>query len=253
MTNEQYKELKKQFTKDINIFRDTAVKFFNKNRKEFNKEWLGKVAEHELFNEINKWENGVNVADEKLKEAYWALCSYTNYTYPQYFELEKYNSMLSNLEIIKDTKIYPYIKELIDIQYPKAIELLAREKELEEMANYMGKKNALERTILSFKNEENKQIFTKFIKSLENWKETYIDYSDKSLVINGKNCGEKAFCGVIIGRGNKIHNMLIKVSFDSVKKKHYIGCYNDTQWINSDLIIIDIIDNIPDEVKAYFK
>ena len=62
--------------------------------------------------------------------------------------------------------------------------------------------------------EENRKVFDKFIHSLEKWEEAKINYADKTLIINGKNCGKNAVCGVKIGRGNKIHIMDVEVFFD---------------------------------------
>ncbi len=253
MTNETYKENKKQLTKDLNKFSNTASNFFNKNRKELNKLSLKEMSENEFYKEIKKWENGKDITDEKLSKAYFDLFSYTKFCSPKRFDENKYPTMLSKLEIIKDTKLYPYVKELIEIQYPIAIELMHREKELQKVADYLGKRNTLQKSVASFKNEENKEIFTKFIKSLENWEETYIDLSDKKLVINGKKYDGKVNCGIKIGTGNKIHIMEISVEFNKYEQEYYINCVNFTQWKRSGLVIIDTVDNIPDEVKAYFN
>ncbi len=253
MTNETYKENKKQLTKDLNKFSNTASNFFNKNRKELNKLSLKEMSENEFYKEIKKWENGKDITDEKLSKAYFDLFSYTKFCSPKRFNENEYPTMLSKLEIIKDTKLYPYVKELIEIQYPVAIELMQREKELQKVADYLGKRNALQKSVASFKNEENKEVFTKFIQSLENWEETYIDLSDKKLVINGKKYDGKVNCGVKIGTGNKIHIMEISVEFNKYEQEYYINCVNFTQWKRSGLVIIDTVDNIPDEVKAYFN
>ena len=45
----------------------------------------------------------------------------------------------------------------------------------------------------------------------------------------------------------------LNFSFDEELGEYYIGVGNYTQWRKSDLIIIDVVDNIPDEVKAYFN
>lgn len=250
MTFDELKELKKQFTKDVNNFSKVAVNFFKKNRKEFDKKSLDDIAHDEFYNEIKKYNNTEN---ETLEKAYFNLFSYTRFSFPSRYKEESLNEMNKNLEIIKDTKIYPYIKELVDTLFPKAIELLDKDKEYERLTVYFGRRNELERALQAFKTEENRKVFDKFIHSLEKWEEAKIDYTDKTLIINGKNCGKEAICGVKIGRGNKIHIMKVEVKYDEKLKKYCIGCFNSTQWWNSDLIIIDIAENIPDEVKAYFN
>jgi len=250
MTYEDFKNIKKQFTKDVNSFSKDVFNFFRKKRKELDNKSIEDVAENEFYNEIKKYDDTKN---EILEKAYFSLFSYTKFSFPNRFKEEILAENLSNLEIIKDTKIYPYITELINNMLPRAIELLNQEKENERLTIYFGRRNELERALQTFKNEENKKVFDKYIHSLEKWEESKIDYTDKTLIINGKNCGKNAICGVKIGRGNKIHIMEVGVFFDKKLERYFIGCNNNTQWWNSDLIIIDLAENIPDEVKAYFS
>lgn len=253
MTNELFKEQKKQLTKDLNKFSNEALKFFRKNRKELNKTDLDTLVNDEFYNDICKYENGKDITDEALKEAYFSLFSYTRFCSIKSFNKENMANINRNLEVIKNTKFYPYAKEIIELQYTNALILLEAEKELEKIGEYLGKRNALEKTISSFKNDENQKTFNKFISSLENWKEASIN-QDINLVINGVNYGkEKVMCGVMIGRGKKIHIMEVGISFDEKLGEYYIRVGNYTQWRKSDLIVIDVVDKIPDEVKAYFN
>jgi hypothetical protein len=242
MNNEEFKLYKKKYTKDNNTFCSDVLKFFKKKRREFDKKSLSDIAREELYTLPPK---------SDISFAYRELYSYTSFCYPNRFNnMDKLNK---DIDSIKGTKAFPFIRLLVDMMYPRAIELLERNKEIEKIGVFLGRKNELQKALQFLRNEENKKAFDEFIFSLESWEESYIDYSDKTLVINGINYGKEAYCGVKIGRGNKIHCMNVSVCYDEKEAKYFIGVKNYTHWRNSDLVIIDVVDKIPDEVKAYFN
>jgi hypothetical protein len=248
MTTEDFKTFKKLRTKDVNKFSKDASNFFYKKRKELNGLTLSKLVEDEFYKRIKRYDDTKN---EVLEKSYFNLFSYTSYCFPNRFK--DINKMYEDLKNIKGTNLYPYAKKLIEDLLPRALELNDREAEIERLTIYFGRRNELQRALDSMKNEENRKAFDDFIFSLEKWEESYIDSSDNMLCINGKKVGETAVCGVKIGRGNKIHSMEVKVCFDEKEKVYFIGVANFTQWRNSDLVIIDLTENIPDGVKAYFE
>lgn len=242
------KSRKKELTKDKNKFNKVAANFFFKNRKDLDGLNLDKLANNEFYEEVF-----ANIHKTQLSNAYFNLFSYTAFCFPNRYDEKNLPAMIENLEYIKETKLYPYVKELFDLLKPRALELLEEEKEIERLNVYFGKRNELQRALQSFRNDENRKALDEFIFSLEKWEEPKINYSNHTLIINGKQTKSSAMCGVKIGRGNRIHIMEVRVCFDDKENEYFIGVSNGTQWRRSDLSVIDIVDNIPDDVIAYFK
>jgi hypothetical protein len=101
--------------------------------------------------------------------------------------------------------------------------------------------------------KKNRDAMIKYAKKLNKWKNTVI--SNGELIVNGVKAGKEAKVGVLIGRGIRVHIMEIYVGIEvdkKTKKESDIICArNYTQWRNSDLVVLDIVKNIPNNVIAY--
>lgn len=214
-------------------FYHRAYFFFRRKRKKINNRNL-----IELFNdEYNDILNS-NATIQKQK-VYLSLMDYNNYLFPKKYINNSLNNILFNLEIVKDTKLYIYLQKLINTELPIARDLLDRRKKLQEIKIYTKRKSLL---IENFK-KKNDESITSFINSLENWKDTFI--SNEKLYINGKEYGNMAICLILCE--NEFYIREVKIKTCSKDNSSYIGIYNIKN--NKDLIIVDEINQIPDEVR----
>ena len=95
-------------------------------------------------------------------------------------------------------------------------------------------------------NEEKRIALVNYANSIKGWKETVIENGE--LIVNGVNVGKEANCGIRIGQGIRIHPMVIYVHHDDKENKDFIAVRNYTQWVDSDLIVFDVIEKIPADV-----
>lgn len=147
------------------------------------------------------------------------------------------------------------LQGLYDAKINLAKEALDLESKYEaELDIFMGT-NQAERLFKSFingeKNNENIERLRRYASSLKEWKSPEI--IDGKLFVNGKATDDNTMVGVIIGGGNKIHLMHAYVAKDFKTNEEFIALRNYTQWRRSGLCIVDIMENIPREVIAYFE
>jgi len=100
--------------------------------------------------------------------------------------------------------------------------------------------------------KEKQEAFRSYTATLGKWKASTI--KDGVIAVNGKVYNDGDIVGVMIGRGARVHLMTLRVGTytDKITKelKKAIYLSNYTQWQNSDLVILDYIDNIPKELYA---
>ncbi|KAB7891425.1 hypothetical protein [Poseidonibacter ostreae] len=133
-------------------------------------------------------------------------------------------------------------KELL----PLALEIRELEKEYEIQREITTQITSFQRAISELKSKENEEIFSKYIRGLENW--TPSELIDDEIIVNGKNIGKSGVVGIKIGRGNRIHLMEVGIVVDKETNEKSIGAYNGTRWYGSDLAIIDTKEDIPKEL-----
>jgi hypothetical protein len=96
---------------------------------------------------------------------------------------------------------------------------------------------------------EKRLALLRYSATLGKWQETQIQ--DNRLIVNGKKTEtSEAFCGVRIGNGIRVHGMMVSICTDEKTGELFIGARNLTQWYRSNLLVIDLWENVPDDVKA---
>lgn len=100
---------------------------------------------------------------------------------------------------------------------------------------------------------EDKQLaFARYATSLKDWKPTEI--KNGKILVNGNPYKEGDLVGVMIGSGCRVHSMALSIAKredkETGKAYEYIRISNHTQWRRSNLVILDLIDNIPLELRS---
>jgi hypothetical protein len=100
--------------------------------------------------------------------------------------------------------------------------------------------------------DANRQAMIKYSATLDKWKATTV--KEGIITVNGVEVGSEARVGIMIGRGIRVHSMTIEAGTykdketDEIKETIYVKNYTQWQW--SDLVVLDLIENIPSEVIA---
>lgn len=111
--------------------------------------------------------------------------------------------------------------------------LLPNAKKAEELYHHV---NSL--TLFPMKNTDSCYVVCRDI--FKKWKPTKI--KDGQIYVNGQKVGKRARVGVIIGAGERIHGMEIFVGKDDT-----LVIANHTQWMRSNLLIVDLVEKMPKE------
>lgn len=244
-SQEELKEFKKLLTKEQNNFNREALKFYRKKRKELDNQDVEDMAHNEYYNEFTKEQIGEYGESTPFGKAYFNLFSYTSMCFPNRFK--DWEALNSQIETIKGTKLYPYVRELADSLKDRAFKWLEDEKYYESRREVITQKTQIQRSLDKLRTEANQEMINKYFDSLADWKRAEI--INDEIYVNGKNVGKESTVGVKIGTGVRIHIMKIAIVENDEKEK-VIGAYNGTRWRNSDLVIIDEIDSIPEELIA---
>jgi len=162
------------------------------------------------------------------------------------------------IEVVKDK--YPNLAEVALKVHselkPLALEVKELEEHIESEKQRLSGTTAQQFLRSASKSKDltdkNKQAMIDYANTLKNWKAAFIDNGE--IIVNGNKVGKEAFVGVMIGKGIRVHPMHIYIGTHTSKesgiKEEVIFIKNYTQWNRSDLVILDIMDNIPDEVIA---
>ncbi len=238
-TMEDAKEAGKNLTKISNKFSDRAYR------------------ESESFKDLawdadktfpyNEWKN-----KSELEKAVWGFVSFDRYAPRMVKELP------AKLDMIKDK--FPELHKMASESWDRLkedAEFVTKLSKhiIEEKARLRG--TTAEQFLLkaSKSNElskEKQEAFIKYSMSLKNWKPAEIVGDE--IYVNGKLYNEDDFVGVMIGSGNRVHQMKIYIGDhedkETKEKKKVIYIRNHTQWYNSPLVILDLIDDIPSELLS---
>jgi len=229
------KSAKKELTKYKNTFQAKAYKEGEKLRP------LTETANRD-FNYDHK---------DPLCSAVWSLHSLHPFA-PSILKLP------INIELLKTPypALYESGLELYEVLRPEAEYLVALEAHInDEIARFKG--STAQQFLLSASKSseltrEKQEAFAKYSATLGEWKKTEI-VNDK-IIVNGKEYQEGDEVGVMIGRGCRVHRMAIYIGTHKDKETgeetEVIYIKNRTQWYYSDLVILDLIEDIPSELYS---
>lgn len=153
---------------------------------------------------------------------------------------ELYNAVLEpTLELEKEAKYLVKLEEHI----------------ISELARFKGstaQQFLLQASKSAEISREKQDAFYAYSSSLADWEPSEI--INDTIFVNGKEYIKGDIVGVMIGRGNRVHKMSLSIGIHTDKETkvetQVIYISNRTQWRNSSLVILDLIDNIPSELYS---
>jgi len=225
MTKEELKLFKKELTQKQNKLQKKSEKMFKKIEKD--------LAEVKKSSDKEQADIIFSILLSRLQ-----------------FENRFTSKMLENINSIKNESLKCNLLEIWNVLYPYVLEIREDTKIYETERERLGYITSISKTLSKYETIDKE--FQDFLFSLNEWEPAEI--KNNVLYINGKETKNGTVCGVKIGAGNRIHLMEVKISKKLNEKtnieENVISVYNGTRWYNSDIVIIDIKENIPGTILS---